>query len=101
MTQEKVVPELSKVQVWMIFRTDNFVYYIWNGFFPALIYLPPGTNPDPYYWTGMPARQLLPEEASKLTEVCGVYTKAGKKFTLKTRPGQTFIVVKHGEFPIK
>lgn len=81
---------------WMIFRTEvGFVYYIYNGDFPVLIHLPPDTNPNPYYWTGIPATDMSEKETDQLNIVMSGRQRV---FELTTRPKQRYVVVQRGEF---
>lgn len=86
-----------KKQAWMIFRTEhNFVHYLWTGEYAILCFLPGGINPEPYYWTGMPASEVPSKEVSELNKIAESPRK--RIFELGTRKGQRFVVVERGVF---
>jgi len=80
----------------MIFRTEGtFVYYFFNGDFPVLVHLPEDTNPNAYYWTGIPAGDTNPQEIAALNELAGSKKRI---FQLETRPKQRFVIEARGVF---
>ena len=82
-------------KLWMLFRTEHCVYYFWNGDYPALVSLPPGSNPEAYYWMGQPPRDMPQVEIDILNEFAAS-TKRVMKFP--ARKGIRYIVMERGKF---
>lgn len=81
---------------WMIFRTEhNFVYYLYQGEHVILIHLPEETNPEAYYWMGMPAKDIPVKEQEALKELL-FNTK--RVFKLPNRAGIRYIIEQRGTF---
>ncbi len=80
----------------MLFRTEGCVYYFWNNDFPSLVSLPEDTNPNAYYWMGMPARDMPPTEITALREIAAAPKK--RIFTLPLRGKMKFIIEARGVF---
>jgi hypothetical protein len=80
----------------MIFRGEHsFAYYLWNGDFPVLIHLPPGTDANPYYWMGLSSTDVPEKEKKALNDVM---LSKKRVFELPTRPKQRFVVENRGVF---
>lgn len=85
-----------KKKHWMLFRTQSCIYYFWNDDFPVLVSLPPNTDPVPWYWTGFPAKEMVPAEIIELHKIAATPKK--RTFTLPLRSKTKYVIEARGVF---
>lgn len=80
-----------------MFKLSNGIHYLFTGDCVVLVHVPLRVNPEAYYWMGVPTSGMPEIEKTDIASLIRPEL-VGKKFGLKTRPGQKFVITAIGEF---